>query len=69
MVTWVDPLDMHDHKAGLERLGVLIGRTRSKVVGDRVFMVLNDSEPPRVPQSMVETQPLTVLDFPPMLGG
>lgn len=58
-----------DHKTGLERLGVLIGRTRSKVSGDRVFLVLNDTETPRVPQSMVETQPLTVLDFPPMLGG
>ncbi len=58
-----------DYKAGLERLGVLIGRTRSKVGGDRVFMVLNDKEPPRPPQSMIETQPLTVLHFPPMLGG
>ncbi len=58
-----------DHKAGLERLGVLIGRTRSKVGGERVFLVLNDQETTRAPQSMVETQPLTVLDFPPMLAG
>ncbi len=51
---------MHtDHKAGLERLGVLIGRTRSRH-GDRVFLVLG-SEAPRTPQSMIETQRLEVM--------
>jgi hypothetical protein len=58
-----------DHKAGLERLGVLIGRTRSKVGGERVFLVLNQQDEPQVPQSMVETQPLTVIHFPLMLNG
>lgn len=58
-----------EHKASLEKLGVLIGRTPSKVGGDRVFLVLNDEQPARVPESMVETQPLTVLQFPLMIGG
>jgi len=57
-----------EYKAGLERLGVLIGRTRSKLGHDRVFLVLG-SELPRVPQSMVETQPMEVMSFSSMLAG
>ncbi len=56
-----------DHKAGLERLGVLIARTRSSNLGDRVFLVLG-SEPPRVPQSMIETQPIAFVPLSSMLG-
>jgi hypothetical protein len=58
---------MSDHKAGLERLGVLIGRTRSREVGEKVFLILG-SEPPRVPQSMIETQPLEIVPLSTMLG-
>ena len=55
-----------EHRAGLERLGVLIGRTRSKTFGDSMFLVLG-SEPPRVPESMIETQRLDVLSLSSML--
>ena len=58
-----------EHKAGLEHLGVLIGRTRSKVGADRVFLVLDHKDGARVPESMVETQPLAIVQFPLMLGG
>lgn len=55
-----------DHKAGLERLGVLIGRTRSRTYGESMFLVLG-SEPPRIPESMIETQRLEVLSMSSML--
>ena len=58
---------MSDHKVGLERLGVLIGRTRSREVGEKVFLILG-SEPPRVPESMIETQRLAVVPLSTMLG-
>jgi len=57
-----------EHKAGLEHLGVLIGRTRSKVGAERVFLVLDVEAPARVPESMVETQPLSIVQFPLIIG-
>lgn len=57
-----------DHKAGLERLGVLIGRTRSQH-GERTFVVLDHMSKPQVPQSMIETQPLAIVHFPTILAG
>lgn len=57
---------MSDHKAGLERLGVLIARTRSRDFGEPMFLVLG-SEPPRVPESMIETQRLEVVTMSSML--
>jgi len=57
-----------DHKAGLERLGILIGRLRPRTLcGERVFLVLG-SEPPRTPQSMIETQPLSIVPLSSMHG-
>ena len=58
---------MSDHKAGLERLGVLIGRTRSREVDLKMFLILG-TEPPRAPQSMIETQRLEVVPMSTMLG-
>jgi len=53
-----------DHRAELERLGVLIGRTRSKVRDSHMFLVLEQDEAPAVPQSMIETQPMPLMRFP-----
>jgi hypothetical protein len=54
------------HKLELERLGVLIGRTRSEH-GKRRFVLLNIA-PARSGSESDKTQPLDVLDFPLLLG-
>ena len=51
----------NDSKMVLGHLGVLIGRTRSKVLGDRVFVILSEKDGPRTPQDMLATQRLLVI--------
>jgi hypothetical protein len=58
---------MSDHKAGLERLGVLIARTQSRDFGEPDIPRAR-SEPPHVPESMIGTQRLEVVTMSSMLG-
>jgi hypothetical protein len=48
-------------RESLVKLGVLIGRRATQRGHERVFMIVGATNPPRVPQDMVETQQIPVL--------
>jgi hypothetical protein len=59
-----DSPGMSNERAGLERLRVLIGHTRSRFAGERLFMVLGTADRPRLPQDAIETQRIPIFVAP-----